>query len=178
MKTCNLVILALLLCACQNTDSTQTVQQSNPTNVSVHDPKFKNELLTANARVLKKEQDEFAVYAREHKMPFIKTPRGVWVYVYVKNIKGMQVSAGMTINMSYTLSLLNGDICETSAGRVVPFQVSAQQAESGLHYGLMLLKKGEKAVFLLPSSRAQGLMGDQNKIPPQSPLVYTVELET
>jgi FKBP-type peptidyl-prolyl cis-trans isomerase len=150
MKTCNLVILALLLCACQNTDSTQTVQQSNPTNVSVHDPKFKNELLTANARVLKKEQGQF-----------IKTPRGVWVYVYVKNTKGMQVSAGMTINMSYTLSLLNGDICETSAGRVVPFQVSAQQAESGLHYGLMLLKKGEKAVFLLPSSRAQGLMGDR-----------------
>jgi FKBP-type peptidyl-prolyl cis-trans isomerase len=178
MKTCIMVSFTLLLCACQNTDSTLQIQHSNPANVSVHDPKFKNELLTANARVLKKEQDEFTVYAREHKMPFIKTPRGIWVYVYVKNHNGMHVTAGMTIKMSYTLSLLNGDICETSAGRAVSFQVSEQQAESGLHYGLMLLKKGEKAVFLLPSSRAQGLMGDQNKIPPQSPLVYTVELES
>lgn len=178
MKLFVFAFIVNLFCACQNAETSIPLQQQNSKNVSVHNPKFKNELLTANARVLKKEQDEFAVYAREHKMPFVITPRGIWMYVYVKNANGIPVVPGMSITMNYTLSLLNGEICQTSAGKPVPFQVSAQQAESGLHYGLMLLKTGEKAIFLLPSSRAQGLMGDQNKIPPQSPLMYTVEIET
>jgi FKBP-type peptidyl-prolyl cis-trans isomerase len=38
------------------------------------------------------------------------------------------------------------------------------------------LAQGGKAKFILPSHLAYGLTGDQDKIPPQSPVVYDIEL--
>jgi FKBP-type peptidyl-prolyl cis-trans isomerase len=48
--------------------------------------------------------------------------------------------------------------------------------ESGLHEGITYMRKGEKAKIILSSNLAYGLVGDMDKIPPQSPLVYDVEL--
>jgi FKBP-type peptidyl-prolyl cis-trans isomerase len=40
----------------------------------------------------------------------------------------------------------------------------------------MLMKEGEKAIFIIPSHLAFGLLGDENKIPKRATLVYDVEL--
>jgi len=46
--------------------------------------------------------------------------------------------------------------------------------ESGIHRGVQYLKRGDKAILLIPSPLAQGLLGDMKKIPPQSPIVYDI----
>jgi FKBP-type peptidyl-prolyl cis-trans isomerase len=38
------------------------------------------------------------------------------------------------------------------------------------------MRKGEKALFILPPHLAHGLIGDMNKIPPLTTVVYDIEL--
>jgi FKBP-type peptidyl-prolyl cis-trans isomerase len=38
------------------------------------------------------------------------------------------------------------------------------------------MKEGERAVFILPSNLAHGLLGDFETIPPMSPIVVNLEL--
>ncbi len=49
--------------------------------------------------------------------------------------------------------------------------------ESGIEEGILLLHKGDKARFILPPFRAHGLLGDRQKIPPRSIIVYELELK-
>jgi len=39
------------------------------------------------------------------------------------------------------------------------------------------MKEGEEAVFLIPSFKAFGVLGDRNKIKTNQPLIYTVYLK-
>jgi FKBP-type peptidyl-prolyl cis-trans isomerase len=48
--------------------------------------------------------------------------------------------------------------------------------ESGLEEGILLLREGDKAKFILPPHLAHGLLGDDNKIPARSIIVYDLEL--
>jgi FKBP-type peptidyl-prolyl cis-trans isomerase len=48
--------------------------------------------------------------------------------------------------------------------------------ESGLHEAIQLLSPGDSALFVIPSYRAHGLIGDQDRIPMRSTLVYRVGL--
>ena len=48
--------------------------------------------------------------------------------------------------------------------------------ESGLEEGILLMKTGGKAKFILPPHLAYGLPGDGKKIPARAILVYDVEL--
>jgi FKBP-type peptidyl-prolyl cis-trans isomerase len=54
--------------------------------------------------------------------------------------------------------------------------VGHDDIESGIHKGLQYLKRGDKAILLIPSPLAHGLLGDMKKIPPQMPIVYEVQL--
>jgi FKBP-type peptidyl-prolyl cis-trans isomerase len=45
-----------------------------------------------------------------------------------------------------------------------------------LHEGIQLLHVGDKAIFILPSHLAHGLLGDEDKIPPHSAVIYDIEL--
>jgi FKBP-type peptidyl-prolyl cis-trans isomerase len=51
-----------------------------------------------------------------------------------------------------------------------------ENIEDGLHKAVLFLKSGDKALILIPSHLAHGLMGDSKKIPPQSPILYDVEI--
>jgi FKBP-type peptidyl-prolyl cis-trans isomerase FkpA len=48
--------------------------------------------------------------------------------------------------------------------------------ESGLHEGILYMNEGSKALLVIPSHLAHGLVGDMNKIPPKSTIVYDIEL--
>jgi FKBP-type peptidyl-prolyl cis-trans isomerase len=48
--------------------------------------------------------------------------------------------------------------------------------ESGLHEGVQLLSPGDSAILVIPSYRAHGLIGDQDRIPMRSSVVYRVGL--
>jgi FKBP-type peptidyl-prolyl cis-trans isomerase len=83
----------------------------------------------------------------------------------------------MSAKLKFSVSLLDGTLCYSSdSSGLESFIIDHDQVESGLHEGIKLLHEGDKAKFILPSHLAHGLIGDKDKIPRRSPIVYDIEL--
>lgn len=124
-----------------------------------------------------REDEQMDMYARNHRMPFVRTPSGIRFFVYGSSGTGDSIRPGVPVTMDYTLSLLDGTVCYTSdsLGRRT-FVVGQDNVESGLHRGIQNLRTGDKAFIMIPSSLAHGLLGDLKKIPPHMPIVYHVRI--
>lgn len=167
-----LILLAYLLPACKE-QARETGQKAAAPNEKA----IREQFVKANQQLALKENDEMDYYGKTHKMPFVKTTSGVRYFVYSPSAKGDSIREGMEITMNYKLSLLDGTDCYSSAdGGPKTFIVGKEKIESGIHKGVQYLKRGDKAVLLIPSVLAHGLLGDFARIPPQMPIVYDVEI--
>ena len=81
------------------------------------------------------------------------------------------------VSMEYEVRLLDGEVIYSSKefGQKV-FVVGRGGVESGLEEALLHLHKGDVAEIILPSHLAFGLLGDGDRIPPKSALVYKVKI--
>jgi len=140
--------------------------------------KLKQQFIQANKQLVKKESDEMDYYVKTHQMAFVKTNSGIRFYVYEHSKKGDSIRDGMEVTMAYKVSLLNGtEVYSSAESGKKTFVVGMESIESGIHKGVQYLKRGDKALILIPSHLAHGLLGDLNKIPPQMPIVYDVQVE-
>lgn len=138
---------------------------------------LQDQFVKANQQVVQKENDEMDYYAKSHQMNFVNTDLGLRYYVYEASAKGDSIRDGDEITMEYTVSLLDGTECYSSAAEgPKTFKVGHENLESGIHKGVQFLKKGDKALIMIPSHLAHGLLGDMNKIPPQRAIVYDVKI--
>jgi FKBP-type peptidyl-prolyl cis-trans isomerase len=136
---------------------------------------IKNQFVKANQQLMQKENDEMDAYAQSHKMPFVKTSSGIRYYVYKPSAKGDSIKTDMEVILDYEVSLLDGTPCYSSkTDGQKTIIIGHGDIESGIHKGLQYLKRGDKALLLIPSPLAHGLLGDFKKIPPQMPIVYDV----
>ena len=162
--------LIVLICSCNN--STHKDEHK-----SFNKEKVKNQFVKANQQVVLKESDEMDYYQKSHKMPFIKTNGGIRYYVYMPSAKGDSLKTDDIVRINYTVSLLNGTECYSSKiDGIKEFIIGMENIEDGLHKALLYLKSGDKALVLIPSHLAHGLLGDSKKIPPMSPIIYDVEI--
>jgi FKBP-type peptidyl-prolyl cis-trans isomerase len=139
--------------------------------------KIDQQFVKINQQIVTKENDEMDYYQKSHQFPFVKTNFGVRYYVYKPSIAGDSISNGDIVTINYTLSLLDGTICYSSkTDGEKQFKVGMQDVEDGLHKSILKLKKGDKALLLIPSHLAHGLLGDSKKVPPQSPILYDIEI--
>jgi len=80
-------------------------------------------------------------------------------------------------NIKYKVSLLNGKVCYSSdSDGVKSFRIGQGGVELGLEIGILKLRVGDKAKFILPPNLGWGLIGDEKKIPSRSIIIYDVEL--
>lgn len=164
-----------LLSACGNPSKPQKANDANT--VESHETQIKEQFVTANKKLLQKENDDMDAYCRSHKMPFVKTASGIRYYVYAASLKGDSIREGNIVHLKYKLYLLDGTLAYSSAvDGEKDIEVGKEDIESGLHKGLQLLKRGDKAYLMIPSPLAHGLLGDMKKIPPQMPIVYDLEV--
>ena len=139
--------------------------------------KVKQQFIKANQQVVVKEGDEMDYYQKSHQLSFIKTTGGIRYHVYKPSVKGDSIKDGSIVKINYTVSLLDGTECYSSKENgAKEFKVGMENIEDGLQKALLYLKSGDKALILIPSHFAHGLMGDSKKIPPQSPILYDVEI--
>lgn len=91
---------------------------------------------------------------------------------------GMKPTAGDTVVVKYTGKLLDGKIFDSSEGRdAIRFPIGQGQVIKGWDEGLLLLNKGAKATFVIPSHLAYGVGGAGNGvIPANATLVFDVNL--
>ncbi len=150
--------------------------KTDPTK-NINETELKNQFVKANKQLVQKEIDEMDYYVKTHKMPFIATTSGIRYYVYTPSAKGDSIKDGDEIVMNFKVSLLDGTECYSSKteGKKT-FIVGNENIESGIHRGIKYLKHGDKALLLIPSHLAHGLLGDLKKIPPQMPIIYDVEI--
>lgn len=108
----------------------------------------------------------------------ISTGTGIKYQVYQKgDTTQMLIQQGDVVFLNYEVFTLDSDTAVySSENEPESFLVGMDHVESGLHEAMTYLRKGDRAKIILPSHRAFGLIGDLDQIPPQSPVVYDVEV--
>ncbi len=138
-------------------------------------PLTEKELIQINRRLMRSEKEEINRFIRKKGWKMNVTPTGLR-YMIIKQGHGPNARKGKVAVIRYTIRLLDGRIVASSdKNGLKSFEIGHGGVEKGLEEGILLLKVGDKAKFILPSHLAYGLSGDGLFIPPQSPLVYDVE---
>jgi FKBP-type peptidyl-prolyl cis-trans isomerase FkpA len=137
---------------------------------------IKEDLIKTHQNLHRQEEQDIDAYAKRRNLNMKISGTGLR-YLILKDGEGEKAVKGDLVTVNYRVELLDGTLCYSSDKKgVQTFTVEKDQVESGIHEGIKLLAQGGKAKFILPSHLAYGLTGDQDKIPPQSPVVYDIEL--
>ena len=91
---------------------------------------------------------------------------------------GAVAELGMKVKVHYTGTLLNGTVFDSSIPRKKPFEfiLGRGQVIQGWEKGILGMKVGEKRKLLIPPELAYGETGSGDSIPPNSKLIFNVEL--
>ena len=81
-----------------------------------------------------------------------------------------------TVNVHYHGTLLDGTVFDSSVERGQPISFPLNRVIPGWTEGLQLMKVGDKFKFEIPPNLAYGPNSPSPKIPPNSTLVFEVEL--
>jgi len=81
-----------------------------------------------------------------------------------------------TVKVHYHGTLLNGTVFDSSVQRGEPLSFPLNGVIPGWTEGLQLMKVGDKFKFEIPPNLAYGAASPSPKIPPNSTLVFEVEL--
>ncbi len=115
-------------------------------------------------------------HASRHRLPTTVSGTGVH-HLLLRDRPGAAAQPGQWATVNYRMELLNGTLCSASEpGHPESFQVEMDHVESGLHEAIQHLSPGDSAVILIPSYRAHGLVGDMDKVPMRSSIVYHIGL--
>ncbi len=115
-------------------------------------------------------------YFERRNWPYKATGSGLYYYIY-KQGDGPQAVSGGGVTISYSISLLDGTSCYGGDKPVEKSIVPGMGKEvSGLEEGILHMKQGDQAILVIPPHLAHGLLGDEDKIPPRSIIVYNVTL--
>ena len=166
MKTA-VLIMPLLMACCGGDGRVPTTQRQMPD---------KEELIRSNRDAVKLEDHEIDIYVRRSGIEPVRTPRGVR-YQMLRDINGTNAAPMQWAVVNYSIRLLNGDsVYRSEPGKPEYFKVEMDDVESGLHEGIQYLSPGDSAILIIPSYRAHGLIGDMDRVPPRSTLVYHIGL--
>ena len=103
---------------------------------------------------------------------------GLYYVPVTTNAAGVQATAGRTVSVLYTGRFMDGRVFDASANQFTPidFVLGRGRVIKGWDEGIALMRKGEKAVLLIPSALAYGSSGAGSTIPPNTVLRFEVEL--
>ena len=135
-----------------------------------------NDLKNVNKTLVKEESEQIDSYIERHQYKMQETQTGLRYLIY-KKTNGKKPQPRGKVVIRFVVSLINGVECYNSkTDGLKQIELGIAEVESGLEEGVLLMKEGEKAILILPSHLAFGLLGDEKKIPKRATLIYDVEL--
>jgi peptidylprolyl isomerase len=114
--------------------------------------------------------------ASASKNDMITTASGLKYQVLKKGTGTVSPTATDTVNVHYHGTLLNGTVFDSSVERGQPISFPLNQVIPGWTEGVQLMHVGDKFKFEIPPNLAYGPNSPSPKIPPNSTLVFEVEL--
>jgi peptidyl-prolyl cis-trans isomerase A (cyclophilin A) len=107
----------------------------------------------------------------------MKTDSGL-EYIEVEAGTGTQAQAGKMVSVHYTGKFQNGNVFDSSIPRGEPivFELGIGRVIKGWDEGIALMKVGGKAQLIIPPHLGYGERGAGGVIPPNTTLVFDVEL--
>lgn len=129
----------------------------------------------AMAKLLEKYKGQFEKFKKAY--PEAKsTASGLHYVVLREGDKKGSPKKGQKISCHYEGKFLNGTVFDSSYKRGEPLSFMIGQVIEGWNEALQDMSKGEKRILLIPSYLAYGEGGAGGVIPPNTPLMFEVEL--
>lgn len=162
------LIMLYTLVSCNGESVPATENQSNG---SLEEP-----LIYANKKAMQEEKQQIDGFIRRYKWVMKETGSGLRYDIYYKG-RGEQAKYGQVAVLRYSVRLIDGsEIYSSDQSGNKEFVIGRGGVESGLEEGILLMRQGDRAKFIIPSHLGFGLLGDQDKVPPKSTLIYDLEL--
>lgn len=141
-------------------------------------------------QLYEQEKETLAQYAKDHNIKASPDEEGLYVVVNKKG-NGPKVEIGREVEINYTGRLLDGKVFDTSVESVaaenniltpgatykpLSYQVGSMNLIPGWEKGVINQPAGSKLTLLIPSALGYGPRGAGDAIPPNSPLVFDIEI--
>ena len=127
---------------------------------------------TAEANL--KKANEFL--AENAKKEGVKTTASGLQYKIIKEGTGKRPKPENTVKVHYTGKLIDGKVFDSSVERGKPVEFKLNGVIPGWTEGLQLIKEGGKIILYIPPKLGYGERGAGQAIPPNSALIFEVEL--
>jgi peptidylprolyl isomerase len=136
-----------------------------------------NYVVVADAQTKRRRTPRSATTTPKSATAAVTTPSGL-TYLITKKGTGRQPKQGETVVLHYTGMLTNGVKFDSSRDRDEPFafKLGVGQVIKGWDEGVSKLRIGDHAILVIPSNLAYGSRGAGGVIPPDSTLIFLVEV--
>ena len=167
------LIVFLLFVSCRQTDS-------NPFKVQKPAKLEKETSISLNKYWIQDEHFQIKTYCERQGWKMSISLSGL-NYMIIDSISSGfdKPKIGDEVVLSYDIRLLDPDqtsCYHSDSNGLAKFKVDQSLVESGLHEVVTYLGVGDSAVVVLPHYLAHGIAGDNQKIPPLSPVLYFIKL--
>jgi FKBP-type peptidyl-prolyl cis-trans isomerase FkpA len=165
------LLFPLLLFFMSCTENQKPVKHEEPDQDSLKEALFK-----ANKKIVNTEDEQIRNLIARYGWKMKETGTGLRYVIYHQG-SGAKARKNMVVSLKYELRLITGDLVDNSKEKGPKvFRIGSGGVESGLEEGILLLRAGDRAKLIIPSYLAFGLIGDQDRIPPKSTLIYDLEV--
>jgi FKBP-type peptidyl-prolyl cis-trans isomerase FklB len=124
----------------------------------------------------KSKKEGQAFLAKNKTQPGVKTTASGLQYKVIKEGKGKSPKATDMVTVHYRGTLVDGTEFDSSYKRNEPATFPLNGVIKGWTEGVQLMKPGAKYQFFIPSDIAYGAEGRPPQIPPNSVLIFEIEL--
>lgn len=165
-----LLVSMVALASCECSSSREPVVQDQPADVPPDNIQVQRDFL-------ERERKSIEDYLKDRGLRMERSGTGLYYQILQDSASELMVETEDVVEFEYDIYLMNGTLIYSwSEDGLKTLKVDKEEGEMGLHESLKLLGLGDKGRFILPSHLAFGVGGDQERVPPKTPLVYELKI--